>query len=166
MFKNMFLNWSLKKRRQELELFVESLKGMDDSDVLMVLFAATMIRIDMKNQASNLDFLYPLDVLQRSPWYCAIVNKEIRRRQKLREMPQATGWMVWLHTFRVCEEPPLRLLGRQMWGELERGMKIVKVMKNNPQPEFSMFTDDDGLNETLLEDMCQFPEGLEPIKSE
>jgi hypothetical protein len=128
----MFGNW-IKKRVQlasvrsvthDLERFVLSLRGHSDEENGMVIAIATIIRMNMRAEGrlpdAALGVGMPLPDTEQAMAQLG-VSRLVQQFQKLKQPIDAAGAMVWLHTLRAFCYPEVRLLGRQMWGKLQRG---------------------------------------------
>jgi len=134
---------------RELERFVTSLRGMSASELGALVAIATVVRINMRNNGHLPDAA--LDVAGGLPpekqfaaqWKMTTLVQEF---QKMGQPSDAAGAMVWSHSMRAGATPELRLLGRQMWGELSRGFPhvaeaiedIVTVTGNTLPPEVAL----------------------------
>lgn len=162
-------NWLRRKIRnagakagaEDLDRFVLSLKGQSDDDLSMLVALATLLRGNFRSQGylpdRALGVGMPLPEEEMAEFQLKI-SKVFRIFQEGKQQTDAAGTMVWLHSLRALNYPELRLQGRMMWAELQRGF--------------------DGA-ETALEDVCQItgksvpplareelrfiPDGLEPF---
>jgi hypothetical protein len=70
------------------------------------------------------------------------VSDLVRRYRREGRLAEAAGAMVWLHSLRALSTPDLRLLGRQMWRELQRGQAhtapYLEEMRLPPLSEVSL----------------------------
>jgi hypothetical protein len=106
---------------QDIDRFIRGLKGAGDSEVGAVVACAAHWRNTLEAQFGwNLD--HPGLVAAVQDVGAAMkLNRMIREVQK-REPAMAVGLMVWLHSVRASQTPEIRLRGREMWAELERGI--------------------------------------------
>jgi hypothetical protein len=112
---------AIKGGREDLERFVESLRGLNGEEIGAIVATAAVIRMHLR-QAGYL----PDEVLQvtDSPEQSAVqlkISRLVRSFRADKNFIDATGAMVWLHTLRALSMPELRMSGRQMWEQLERG---------------------------------------------
>jgi hypothetical protein len=132
----MFGSW-LKRRAQlnsvrdataDLERFVLSLKGQSAAELGMLVAIAAVIRMDLRQEGRLPDEALGVGVPLPDDQQDAIqsyMSQLIREWQKMNQPTKAAGGMVWLHSLRAYRYPEVRLLGRQMWGELQRGFPTV-----------------------------------------
>lgn len=145
----------------DLERFVLSLKGMSAEEIGAVVAIAATVRMDLRqvnefpDGALGIGMPVPeadLEVLRRK-----LVALSLNWQKK--NLPGAVGAMVWAHTLRAYCFPEVRLLGRHMWGELERGfphaLEALQFMEHTTGQSAP-------LGSALA---TQFiPEGLEPVE--
>jgi len=144
------LRW-LKRRidgTPDLERFVTLLRGMSAPDLGTLVAVATVVRLNMRDAGhlpdAALDIAGGLPPEKQLAAQLKLSNL-VRQFQKLGQPSDAAGAMVWSHSMRAGATPELRLLGRQMWGELSRGFghaseaieDIVAVSPNRLPPELS-----------------------------
>jgi len=110
--------------RDDLQRFVWSLRGAADEELGTIVAVATMIRLRMEQAGS-----FPTNALSL-PGYDARFQLDlanlVRTFQKVDQLSDAAGAMVWLHTVRALGCPEARELGREMWVELQRGFAHVE----------------------------------------
>jgi hypothetical protein len=107
----------------DLERFVLALKGMSDQEIGTVVAIAAAVRMELRRMD-----MFPDEALGVGVPLPDAKQDFIRRNlsglavdwQK-KNHPNTAGAIVWAHTMRAYHFPEVRLLGRQMWGELERG---------------------------------------------
>ena len=119
-----FDNWSKKRQAKEIEGYLEILKGMDSSEIGMVVAIATHMRHGLAKH-EGYDLLDPIILMGTTPETVLHLGRLIREYQKAGEMTDAAAMMVWLHTLRAAARPELRMKGRELWGHLERGFPYV-----------------------------------------
>jgi hypothetical protein len=135
--KNMLRNWFKSKRSiqlasvrdgtADLERFIVALKGMSAEELGTVVALAAILRMELRAQG-----LFPDDALDIASQLPESEQKAVRSGMsgltldfQKKNHPSAGAAMVWLHTLRALQFPELRLLGRQMWGQLQRGFPHV-----------------------------------------
>ena len=115
---------SLNAIEEDLDRFLLGLKGSDSSELGLIVAVASHWRNRLETEFGwNLD--YPDTVEAQDPTAPLKLVKMIRQNQMGRNDPMnlmAAGLMVWIHTLRASARPELRLKGREMWGELCRGI--------------------------------------------
>ncbi len=120
-----------KAAREDIERFILGLKGGSDEELGFVVAQATVFRLMFRDKN-----LFPDSALGVGP---PLPNDERLQVQTfLGEMVSqfqsesggeaatgatsfALGTMVWLHSMRAVTYPEIRVLGREMWQQLERG---------------------------------------------
>ena len=109
----------------DLSTFVQSLRGMDSEELGMVVAIAAVIRMNLRQAGrlpdEALDIGSPIEPMKLEMIRVAL-SRLVREFQKLNQPTDAVGAMVWVHSLRALRYPPVRLLGREMWKELTRGM--------------------------------------------
>ena len=108
----------------DLERFVLSLKGQSADELGMLVAIAAVIRMNMRQEGRLPDEALGVGVPLSDDQQDAIqanMSRLTREWQKMNQPTDAAGGMVWLHSLRASRYPEVRLLGRQMWGELQRG---------------------------------------------
>lgn len=122
--RNKILKWANDSQARELESFILSLKGQSRHELGMLLALASIMRMALREDgtlpdealgkgeplARDAEALIPLKL-----------SRLIKDFQALGQLQSAAGTMVWLHSMRAIVTPELRLLGRKMWEELQRG---------------------------------------------
>lgn len=133
---------AIKFGRQDLERFIDTLRGQSEAEVATVVAVAAVIRMRLREVGHLPDEVLQVTAMQE--YEQAMVQRRIsrlvRRFQSDHEYIDAAGAMVWLHTLRSLSRPELRFLGRQMWQQLERGFartpealaQIVAVTRREP----------------------------------
>jgi hypothetical protein len=145
--------WSAEKRGRDLDDFIEMIRGMDYSEVALVLLLANDFRLRF-SVAGGRDLHSPAEVLASDPLACLHANHAITKFQKQRAFHDAAGVMVWLHTLRSIEEPRLRARGRILWTELAKSFDRLDQAA-------SAYLKDTG-RELYRSGAEIIPEGLEP----
>lgn len=118
---------SIRDGTADLERFLVALKGMSDQELGAVAATAAILRMKLRQQN-----LFPDEALDIASALPESRQKAVRigiyglaRDFQKRNDPSAGAAMVWLHTLRALQFSELRLLGRQMWCELQRGFPHV-----------------------------------------
>jgi len=118
---------SVRDGTADLERFLVALKGMSDQELGMVVAMAAILRMELRPQGlfpdEALDIASTLPKSERKAVRSGMSGLALNLQKK--NDPSAGAAMVWLHTLRALQFPELRLLGRQMWGELQRGFPHV-----------------------------------------
>ena len=116
---------------EDLERFVTSLRGQSDEELGMLVATATVLRINFRAAGylpdNAIGVGMPLDEEEFSLVQLKY-SRLVHSFQKEKMFADAAGGMVWLHTLRAFAYPELRLLGRMMWKELERGFSYALIM--------------------------------------
>lgn len=101
--------------QRELERAVNMLRGMDASELGLVLAYAAHVR----NEAPTLcEVLLDLDALgdKRFATLPFTLSRKIQELQKKSDSANAAAWMVWLHTARAGQDPALRFFCKTVVG--------------------------------------------------
>jgi hypothetical protein len=144
---------TIKGAREELERFVESLRAMSDEEIGAVVGMAALVRTALRQSG-----LLPGESITVTPdskqaTTQLAVLELIQSHQTEQRHAEAVGAMVWLHSLRALSIPEVRLLGRQMWGQLERGQPhALAALQNMGIPPLS----------DVIFECSRFPEELHP----
>ncbi|CCG41828.1 hypothetical protein [Magnetospirillum molischianum] len=152
-FANLFLSWATKVQRKEITRFTDALRAMDSDEIGALLALATDLRHTLEAD-SRLDLLDPRAVEIIWPSAAQALNRQIRNMQATNSRELAAAAMVWLHTIRAANNPDLRMLGREMWRQLERGFPKVEQAAADLQVV--------GMSHLNIEGYSVFPLGLSP----
>lgn len=162
----MLVNWLKRKiqragvrgAREDLESFVESLRGQSDEELGMVVAIAAIVRTELRSHGHVPDEMLEVTNDPQQALTQLEMSRLVRRYQAEKRFQEALGAMVWLHTLRSLSTPELRFLGRQLWQQLERGhlhaleaMEQIEAMTGNQPPLGSLAA-------------CAFiPDDLDPV---
>ena len=139
--------------RRQMETFVTRLQGMDGDEIGGVVLMALDISSEIK-ATTGADLFEPAICVGNNS---ALIFQLSTRAQKMEREGQpmlAVGLTVWVHTLRAMTEGDLRGLGRQMWGELERGFSHVDQAKDDMRETIGLDVD--------ISNVGKFPTGLTP----
>ena len=162
----MIKNWMKKKVRDagyksaldDIERYLLALKGLDDREVAQLLAVATFMRLKFielgKLSDEILNFEVPEAVHAQAQYMIGTATRDFQSRN---DKACAGGTMVWLHSLRAQGYPELRLKGREMWAELQRGFEyaqeeLIEMQKCSPE-DFPA---------CALSEYTFIPAGLEP----
>jgi hypothetical protein len=128
----MFANW-LKKRTDaaavravaaDINKFIVSLQQHSDEEIGMIVALATIVRINLRAAEvlpdAALGHGAPLSPSEQARVETQVA-RFVRRLQKTEQPRDTAGALIWVHSLRAFRYPELRVLGRHMWTELERG---------------------------------------------
>lgn len=121
---NRVRSWATNSQKSEMVAFVEGLRAADSSEVGPILAIATHCRHDLFDNF-GWQLLDPIVAEQLHPAITIELGSLIRQHQKARSTIYASGLMVWLFSVRAANIIELRQVGRDMWGQLERGLPFV-----------------------------------------
>ena len=145
----------IKAAREDLERFVESLRGQSDKEVGAVVAMAAVVRVALRQSGLLPDELLKVTDDPQQAMVQLAVAKAIRRYQAEKRYEEATGAMVWLHSLRALSTPEVRRLGREMRRQLHRGqLHALKVLQELGIPS---------LSDVTLE-CSRIPNDLDPIE--
>jgi hypothetical protein len=125
----MLANWlrrkihraGIKGDREDLESFIESLRGQTAEELSALVALAAVMRMVMRDCGVLPDHMLQITTAPEQALTQLAVSRLVQRYQAEKRFTEASGAIVWLHTLRALSAPELRLLGRQMWQQLERG---------------------------------------------
>jgi len=120
---NKINKWASGKQTEELEHFVQMLRGMDGPELGHVVALATNLRHGMERDGHNV--MEPVVYTSANPGFVLLLSRMVAEAQKQGRMQDAAGLMVWTHTARAGVRLELRVLAKEMWRELARGFPHV-----------------------------------------
>ncbi len=154
---------AIKAAQEDIERQINMLRGMDSYEVGTVLASATFSRLFLEKHGAVPQGAFDLSVerdQKKCDFFQLDLNRLIKEKQKLGAYPDAAGVMILLHTVRALNMPEIRILGRVMWGELERGMDYAAEVLPSLFDVYDIpYFDAD------LQSVRQIPPGLEPARS-
>lgn len=150
---NKFSSWAVKTQKAELEAFINNLKGLDSHEISSIVALATDGRHKLE-EMYGWDFLDPVLLEASDPYVTMKINQLIRQMQKQGDTVDAAALMVWLHTLRSATTLELRMLGRELWRQLERGFATCVDTAADMSEVIGTPLNTEGYN--------QFPAGLTP----
>ena len=143
------------RMKNEINEYITLLRSADDDEVGLALLAA----VDFRNQylaETGIDLFEPKLAL------FADDNLSFKFARQIEESQAENGilavpLLVWAHTLRATQNPMVRELGREMWGELLRGLDHVDEKIESFQFVIGRTPD--------LTGMGKVPDGLSPAIS-
>lgn len=114
-------NKYVKSNEIAIQKFIQSLQGMTDREVGTLVLLATTAR-HYAHEKLSINFLDPYTELTERSNIALIIGNMIKACQKVKQYNLASGFYVWLHTFRAFISPELKIYGKQLWRELQRGI--------------------------------------------
>jgi len=117
--------------REDLERFVDSLRGMSDEEIGKVVAFAALTRVALRKSGALTDELLQITSAKKQTTAQLAVALVIQRYQAERRFAEATGATVWLHSLRALRTTELRHLGREMWRQLQRGQLHTLTVLHN-----------------------------------
>jgi hypothetical protein len=119
-----FRNRMIKIMEQEIKQYIQSIQGMDNGDIACVILHATMAR-NVTGRNLGVNFLDPIIELENNVSITLKIGDMIKASQRDKQYVVAASFMVWLHTFRSISQPEMRIYGKQLWKELNRGIMYI-----------------------------------------
>lgn len=127
----------------EIQQFLLALKGMSDEELGTVAAMAALVRVSLRQEGvlpdEALGIGAPLSETSEATVRGTIAQTALAMQKQKHAM--ASGALVWVHTLRAYHFPEVRLLGRQMWGELQRGLphalsalRFMEEVTHEPPP--------------------------------
>jgi len=151
--------YSADTMRDELTRFIASLSGQSDHELATLLIIATGVRLNVIKEGPLSEKHFDMmryNYLEANENVSLSFNKLVRLFQKNGQTSDAAGAMVWLHSSRAMLCPEIRILGRDMWGQLMRGAPNVPMAFM----DLSLLIPD--LSGEIVEEANFIPMGLEP----
>jgi hypothetical protein len=131
----------IKGAREDLERFVESLRGQSDKEVGAIVAMAAVVRVALRQSGVLPDELLQVSADPEQVMAQIAVAKAVLRYQSEKRYEEATGALVWLHSLRALSTPEIRRLGREMWRQLGRGqLHALTVLQDMGIPSLSDVT--------------------------
>lgn len=141
-------------KQKEVELFVQSLKPLQDEEIGMAAFLTVMARKAMEANPKAMGIkgrtlLQPHKISWNHHKCCSKLRRMIDNAYKQGNQHVVVGATPWLHTMRATKATELRPAVCEMWQELSRGFPYIKAIAHKN-------------NESVPGDFDKFPEGFEP----
>ncbi len=146
--------------RKEVEKFVAGLAAMDDRDLGVIVAVATAIRVNFETYGVIPEDLFSdhdLPSVEAMGSHQMEINRLARKFTRMGRPVDSTGAMVWSYSLRCLNVPELRLLGRRMWSELNRGFGHVEAALEDGEAEKG-----EPFPERVWREWSLTPVGLEP----
>ena len=161
MIKGWFRNLQASNSERDITIFLNGLRGSDSGEIAAVVAMASIHRIHLNEMGILLNSALgsgpQILTLDEHRAVQHIVGKLTRKCQANGRPDLAAGMMVWLHSIRAFTFPEIRILAREMWGELSRGfdgaeksIESIKILSLIPVPDIEKL------------DFYYIPEGLTP----
>jgi len=118
--------------KNDIDRFINGLVGADDEELSTLLVVANVLRLRLVESkkippaALNMDIPRHGTLALQCDMASITLSNVIKQYQKMGQTSDATGTMIWLHSIRALNVPEIRILGREMWGQLERGFPYVE----------------------------------------
>ena len=125
-FRNLGLQYFQSIQLREARKFLKMQQGLQDYDMAGLTFAVNAVKV-LEYEANGIDLNQPTKMVQLHPNICVNFNSYIRKLQKEDvnhpAIPNISpGYMVWLHTLRSIKNLEARVIVKDIWKNLERGM--------------------------------------------
>jgi len=125
----------------------------------MLVATAALIRTRMRSDGQFADDMLRVTNAPEQALLEQRLSRMVSTYKKARQSGDVAGTAVWLHTLRALAAPELRVLGRQLWEQLERGqpyaqraLRGIEVLNGTPLP-------------LGAQSACDFiPDDLDPIE--
>ncbi len=114
---------ALAQVREDLQVYIDSLKGLSADEMATALAISTFVRLRME-RAGTMPRTIMAEGVADDATLAALathLNRMIREAQKNKNFLIASGLMVWIHSVRAMLHPSARHLGQAMWEQLQRG---------------------------------------------
>ncbi|MBC8158910.1 MAG: hypothetical protein H8E94_06215 [Alphaproteobacteria bacterium] len=153
-----------KSAAKEVTRFLEGLSKTPDRDMGVIVGIAAVIRINMEIYGIIPERIFQTDTLPSANEMGVLqmrINKNARALQKMGNVADATGAMIWSYSLRCLNLPELRPLGQDMWAELARGFPHAEEALDEGQERIGKPFED-----RVWEEWSMIPLGLEPEESQ
>jgi len=145
--------------RRDLERFVESLRRQTAEELGTLVATAALIRTRMRSEGHFADDMLRVASSPEQALLTQRLGHMVTTYKNAKQPAEMAGTLVWLHTLRALAAPQLRILGRQLWEQLERGqpyaqraLRGIEVLSGKPLP-------------LGAQSACDFiPDDLDPIE--
>ena len=138
---------------REMRDWIGQLRSQDSNEVAAILVMAMHFRNTLLRNG-GVDLMFPHLALSTDPMLAVRLNQQLQELQREKLFTVASGAIVWLFTVRAAIEPALRDLGRQLWGQLERGFPKADEAVDGLFRITGLMAD--------ITDIGRFPDGFTP----
>lgn len=107
-----------RQAKEDLERFVDGIRGMDSYERSMLLATAVIIRTNLDQYHEIPGDIFKDDYDGPVGEYQIRLNRLIKQFQKTNRPSDAAATMVWLHSLRAVSSQELVYLAKEMWGLL------------------------------------------------
>lgn len=113
----------IERARVDMDLYVRSLRGMTSFEVATSRVLASTVLLEIGHDGDLLKDVLDGKSFDEQLMKTLLANLEIavRKAQKVKAFAIAAGLMLWIHSLRAVMFPPLRIDGKSVWNEMERG---------------------------------------------
>lgn len=154
---------------EDIDRFTLGLKGASDNEVGFVVAQATIVRLMYRrdnllpDSALGVGAFSPEDERLQVQQFLANIIDELQSEaggdSTAPSALFALGTMVWLHSMRAITFPEIRIFGREMWQQLERGFpRAGEASESFESPTGEPLPAD------IEEHFGFIPPGLEPVR--
>jgi hypothetical protein len=151
--RNFFLRRITRISERDLETAISLLKGMDGSEIAVVLVYATDIRHRTPAvMAAFCDF-----VSAGGPEFAGllmVLNRATKRARDSGNNIEAFAFLIWLHSVRAAQDIALRGSAKRMWREIGRGFGHIAEAEGTVEAILGRWPNSRGARD--------FPDGLDP----
>lgn len=116
--------WAARQQREELQYFIDMLKGIEKSDIAMCVVFCSHVKNTMLNSD---EFTLRKKKHTEILW----LGEKYREAQKNGELPIASGIAVWIHTLRAQKEASNIFVANELWTILASSFDEVEAQVNN-----------------------------------
>jgi hypothetical protein len=124
--RNKVRNAAVSAQGRELQSFIDMLTSLDGYDIGMTVAMISYAR-HVLEKTYKVDLLDPVTAIAARPNMIIEVGSLVADLQKSNKPAVAAGFIVWVHTLRAAHSLELRQLGRDLWGQLQRGFPHVQA---------------------------------------
>ena len=129
------------------------MKSADDEEVGLALVLTTDFA-QIYNSTRGIDLYDPSLALSLHEDITLEFSSTIEKLQAEGNNAEAASMLAWGHTLRAMSNHQIRDLGREMWGELQRGMAHIEEKRDSAEMIFGRYVD--------ISRAVEIPAGLTP----
>ncbi len=112
------------RMKKEIKDYIVLLKSADDEEVgLALVLTSNYAQKYLKD--TGIDLYEPAVAVQLNPYITFEFSTKIEKYQSEGDNISAAPLLAWGHTLRAITNHQVRDLGREMWGELQRGLPYI-----------------------------------------
>jgi len=122
--KRMFTSWEAGQHERAIDSFIQMLEGFDAEEFALATAAAIDFAVNM-SQETGINLYDPRAALLQDPDVALMLSKQALTDRTNENFSTVAPIMIWVHSLRAMQYPPLRMKGRKLWQQLSRAFPYV-----------------------------------------